>query len=361
MTARGRISAFQFFCTVFVCRIIALFTFIITDKNAFPPGDRSVIFLPFLLAGLLAFLPTVLITGKNEDRTIFTLTDRVHPNLSRGIGLLYTAGAVWSAGMSLVRFDLFMSTVMFSGAKLWGFILFLIAAAVLVALRGPETVARMSVPVLALLAASLIYVCVTTGKEFDAANLDPPLLSGVLPLVKNGYSAVARTSEMAALLVTAPRINGGIKKGIFFWLLTFGVTVSAVYTLISGVTGAYGERQMFQLYALTVLSKLGVIERLDALICAIWVLCSLTRLAVYIMTAGMFLEGGFHIAANAKTYIGICLPIAAVYFALSGSVTSFSKVLASGVNEYVFTGLLIVIPPAVLLAERIKRKVDEIR
>lgn len=361
MTERGKISAFQFFCTVFVCRIIALFTFIITDKNAFPPGDRSVIFLPFLLTGLIVFLPAALVTGKKEDRTIFTLTDRLHPRISQGVGLLYAAGAVWSAGVSLVRFDLFMSTVMFSGAKLWGFVLFLIAAAALIALRGPETAARMSIPVLALLAASLLYVSVTTGKEFDAANLDPPLRNGFLPLVKNGYSAVARTSEMAALLVMAPRIKGSIKKGIFFWLLTFGVTVSAAYTLISGVTGAYGERQMFQLYALTVLSKLGVIERLDALICAIWVLCSLTRLAVYILTAGMFLKGGFHVSENWKLYLGICIPIAGVYFALSGSVTSFSKVLTSGVNEYVFSGLLIAVPLTVLLAERIVRKKTKIR
>ena len=356
MTAKGGISAFQFFSTVFVCRVIALFTFIITDTNAFPPGDRSVMFLPLLLLGTAACLPVFLVIGKKEDRTLFALTDRLHPAVSKGAALLYAAGAVWSAGVSLTRFDLFMSTVMFSGAKLWGLILLLAASAVLVALRGRETAARMSLPVLALLAASLVYVGVTVCGEFDPANLELPLRNGIQPLLKNGISSVARTGELAALFVFAPHIRGKIKRGVCLWWLSFGMTGSLLYTLISGVLGAYGERQMFQLYALTVLSKIGVAERLDALICAIWVLCSLVRLAFHLIAAGMFLEGGFPLHKGAPLYCGLALPVLAVYLLHSRSETFFARVIGSGINELFFLILLIAAPLSVYAAVKIKTR-----
>lgn len=354
MTQKGTLRSFQFFCTLFTCRIIALFTFIITDKARFPAGDRAVIFLPFLLTGLACALPTLLVIGKKEDRTIFTLTNELHPAVSKAVALVYALGGVWSAGVSLVRFDLFMSTAMYSGARMWGLIFLLTGAALIVKKGGFENVARMSVIVLAIIFCSLIYAGVSAGREFDASNLEPPLQNGVLPLIKNGFSAAARTSELASLLVLAPRIKGGVKKGVFFWFLCFGLTVSAVYTLILGVTGAYGERQMFQLYALTVLAKLGVIERLDALICAIWVLCSLVRLTFYLLTAEQFLTQGFGIKAGRWTDLSLSLPVLGVYLTLSGSVAAFSEMLRSGVNEIVFLVLLVAVPLTVFTACHIK-------
>ena len=226
----------------------------------------------------------------------------------------------------------------------------------MIALRGRETVSRMSLPVLALLGASLVYVGVTVIGEFDPANLELPLRNGVQPLLENGISAAARTGELAALLIFAPHIRGSIKKGIFFWWLTFGITGSLLYTLISGVLGTYGERQMFQLYALTVLSKLGAAERLDALICAIWVLCSLVRLTFHLIAAGMFLEGGFPVRRGAQLYCGLALPVLAIYFVLQRSVTVFARVIGSGINELIFLLLLIAVPLTVFAAVKIKTR-----
>lgn len=354
MKNKGNISAFQFFCTLFVCRIIALFTFIITDQDRFPPGDRMVIVLPFILVGLLTAVPAMLVIGPMENRTIFSLTDSLSPALTRLTAALYAAGAVWSAAVSAVRFELFMSTVMFSGAALFGLIVLLLLSALLIARRGLETVARMSVAVTALLAVSLIYVIFTTAKDFDPANLSPPLQKGLLPLAENSFSAAARTSELAALFVLSPKIKGPVKKGFLFWLTIFGGTVSGIYTLILGVTGAYGERQMFQLYALTVLSKIGVIERLDSLICAIWVLCSLLRLAFYLMTGSEFLKSGFGIRNDSSVLIGLSAALLAVCAVLSPRIALFSAILGSGANEIVFSVLLIGLPLTLLTAKKIK-------
>ena len=359
MTGAGKISSAQFFCILFVSRLLALFTFILTGADSFPAGDRMIVFLPFFILGLFAAVPVMLVLGRKEDRTLFALTDGLSPALTRVCCVLYAGGAVWSAAVSIVRFELFMSTVMFAGAVLTGLIALLVLSAAFAAGRGIETIGRMSVAVLTLTAVSLIYVGLTTAGEFETANLEPPLQNGIWDLIKNSSSAAARTGELAALLILAPEIRGKIKKGYVFWLLAFGLTASVLFTLILGVTGAYGERQMFQLYALTVLSRIGVAERLDPLICAIWVLCSFTRLAFHLCIGAMFLRRGFPKAQGNAVYFLLGAPVFAVFLMLSGKTLSFSAVLGSGVNEIVFSVLLIGLPLAVLLANRIKRKPRE--
>ncbi len=354
MRDKGSVSAAQFFCVLFVSRIIALFTFIITDAAAYPAGDRGIVFLPFILAGVLCAVPVLLVLGRKEDRTLFTLTERLSPAVTKGAALIYTAGAVWSAAVSAVRFELFMSTVMYTEAFLTPLIALMLGAAVLIAARGLEPMGRMSVGVLALIAVSLAYVGATTAGEFELANLEPPLQSGVGTLLKEAFFAVARTSELATMLILAPRIHGSVKKGYLLWLALFGLTISAVFTVILGVTGAYGERQMFQLYSLTVLSRIGVIERLDSLICAIWVLCSLTRLAFHLYVGALYLEKCAPVKPGAKAYILLSLPVFGLYLLFSGKIVRFADVLRSGANEAVFSVLLIGIPLAVWAAEKIK-------
>lgn len=359
MKGKGKISTFQFFSILFVCRMIAFFTFIITDRSEFSPENRSMLFLPYIVLGLLASVPALIIIGKKENGTVFDLTNRLSPKVTKLVSVIFAAAALWSAAVSITRFDLFMSTVMYPETELFAFILLMLAAAILIAHSGLETAGRMSVIIISTIGVSLAFVVITTVNHFKYTNLSPPLLNGVLPLIKSGFSSVTRTSELAALLVFAPKVNGSIKKGVAVWLLLLGIIISALFTLILGVTGEYGERQMFQLYALTVLSKIGVIERLDALICAIWVLCSLTRLAFYLYTSELFFEGGFKIKSRTPVFIAFSFIILAAYTCLSRSVTFFSKVLSFGINETVFTLIIIILPIIILIADRIKQRYNK--
>ena len=356
MKQKGAVGAGQLFCVLFVCRTASLFTFIITDDSRFPAGDRPLLFLPFTLLGLLCAVPAFLVMGPHGRGTLLSRAGRVSPALSKACAAVYAAGAIWSAGIGLARFEVFADTVLFPGEKTLALLGILAAAGAFLARRGLEVLARMGPPVLALTGVSLVLVCATVAKHFDAANLSPPLPDGPGTLALNGFRAAARTGEIASLLAAAPAVRGSVKKGTVLWLSAFGLSASAVYTLSLGVTGAYGERQMFQLYNLTVLARFGVIERPDAAICAVWVLCSLLRLAFHVYIAGLFLEEGF--SFQAKTPLYVCLGAAALAAALplGGNVAVFARVIASGVNEALFTALVIALPLAVTAAERIKQK-----
>ncbi len=353
---KGRIGAFQLFAAAFVSRTVALVTFVIEKSADFPPGDRPLVFLPFFLFGMLGAAPMLLVTGKNGDRTLLSLADGLSPGFRRVLGALYAGAALWNAALGIARFDLFMGEVMFPEAKIFWLAALLAAAAVTAACRGTEAVARGSVAVLCLTAASILYVCLTTVGNFDVANLEPPLQNGLLPLAAAGAAGAARTGELLALGVLAPRVSGSVKKAATAGLLSFGLTVSAVYALISGVTGAYGERQTFQLYALSTLAKLGVFERLDALICAVWVLCTLLRTAFFLLIGESYFAEGF----GAKRTGSFLLPGAAVTLAVAALLPNGENGLPASAaalpGTVVFLVFLVALPLGVWTAYTVKTK-----
>lgn len=356
MTRRaGNISAFQFFCTVFVCRATAMFTFVFADPDAFPPGDRSVLFLPFALVGTLACVPLLLLSGKCGEDGLFALTDRLSPAVSAGSALVFTGCAVWSAAVGLVRLEQFMGTVMFSGGRLYGLCFLLLAAAAAVARAGTETVTRTGAAVLALLAGALLFVGAATAKDFDVANLEPPLRGGLWKPLRVSFYAAARTAELLALPALMPRVRGNIKKGLAVWFLSFGMTASALYTLALGVTGAYGERQTFRFYALGALAKAGVLERADALLCAVWVLCSLVRVSLFLLAAARF-SAGLKVKSKTGAVVGAAALTFAVYAALSGGAARFSAAAGDRADEAVFCVGAIALPLLLYAAVTFKEK-----
>lgn len=354
MTDSGKISVFQL-CAIFtVCRITALFTFIAPRTTPFDPGDRLILFIPFFLFSALFALPVFLVTEDGGDLT--SLTNDLSPVLTGILAVIYIAAEIWNAGVSTAKFELFMTTAMFSGAVLLPLTALMLLACVYIARRGDQTVGRCCVILLGVLLVSVFAVIASTAKDFDVLNLSRPIESGIWPLVRNGFSAAARTPETAALLFIQPKVNGNIKKGYFLWLALFGLFASAVLTAVAGVTGKYGDNQTFQLYTLTVLASFGPFEKADDVITGIWVLCSMFRTAFYISLASETAVRAFRIKNKYLLYFVFGAGILLVCFFLSRSVSILSGILASGVNEFLFALLAGVFPTIVYTASRFKRK-----
>ncbi len=354
MNEKNSIGAFQLCCIFFLSRVLALFTFILPESERLAAGDRPLLFLPFFVFGLLVLLPAFVLCKRKES--VFDLTDRVSPNLTRFCAVLFALGAVWSATVGLARVSLFAGTVLFEGGSLTLPMLGLTASTVIVAVKGRETVARAAVIVAGLLVFVFLFVLATTAKGFDVANLEPPFENGVLSFMKQGILAVTRTPELGALLLLVPNVKGNVRKNTSLWLLFFGITASASFLIITGVTGAFGERQMFQLYTLTTLSKLGAMERMDDIFAAVWVLAALIRTAFFLRLGGECVTRV--LSKTSSKHIIIFLGAAAfgLCLLLSGSVVTFADVLASGGNVVMFVSFIVLLPVVVLIAEKMKQK-----
>lgn len=352
MTDGRKIGRAQLFAIFFISRVTALFTFIAPRTTPFEPGDRLLLFFSFFMFSALFAVPVFLVTKNGSSIT--SATDRLSPVLTKALAAVYIAALLWNAGVSTAKFELFMTTAMFSGAVLLPFTALMLLACVYIALKGTQTIGRCCTVVLAAFFLSVAAIIASTLGDFDILNLTPPLRDGVLPVLKNGFAAAARTPEAGVLLFIQPEVNGKIRKSYLAWLAVFGLFAAAALTVIAGITGRYGDEQMFPLYALTVLAKFGPFEKADDVLTGLWVLCSMFRTAFYIALTAGIANRVFQIKNKILTYFisGAC--VLCVYFLLSQSVELLSGVLSSGINELLFTLLAGIVPLGVYAACRRK-------
>lgn len=351
---KEKISTNQFYAILFISRVMALFTFIAPQKTAFESGDRILVFIPFFIFEMLFSIPVFLITKRGE--TLPQTANGVSPKAAKAVSVIYFLSFSWSAAISVSRFELFMSTALFPDSDLTFFIILLLLICIYTAAKGIEPLGRCCTAVFVTIIISAAIILSVSIKDFDYTNLTPPFLSGISPFIQNGFSAAARTPELASMLFMLPCVNGNPKKSLFIRILFFGFFASGILGIIAGVTGAYGDGQMFQLYTLTVIADFGIFEKADALFTAVWVLCIIFRTVFYFILANMSVEQSFN--KNNK-YLTFSLSAAVVfisYLFLSKSVTVFSDVLASGINEAIYTLGMAVIPVLIYLSSVIKAK-----
>lgn len=357
MTNSKKISVFQLYAVFFISRVTAFFTFIAPSDTPFSPGDRMILFIPFFLFSALFSLPVFLVT--KDGKTLPDLAGNLSPFLPKILTLVYFIAVLWNAGVSIAKFEFFMTTAMFSEAILFPFTALFLIACVYIAMKQTQSIARCCTILLVLLLVSVTAIMISTIKEFDVNNLTLPLGEGIFPLLKNGFSAAARTPETAALLFIKPEVNGKTNRAYFLWLALFGLFGSIALGFIAGVTGRFGDNQTFQLYTLTVLAKFGPFEKADDILSGLWVLCSLFRTAFCISFAAKNIEMTFAVKNKYMIYFLSGFIVFSFYYILSRSVGTLSGVLASGINELLFAVLTGAVPFIVFAAFVMKKKTNK--
>lgn len=344
---KGKISTFQFFTVVFICRITEYFTYIAPKESTVLPTDRIFAMLFFLLLCTVSLIPTFLILRRFNKNSVPSLARSASPVLGKAAACIYTLAFVMSAAQSVARFELFISTVMFPDTDINMITALLLLASVFAAAKGAEAVGRASVTVFAVLAASFTFLIMTSISEFDAVNFSPPLCDGIDAALRDGISGASRTWEILFFAAAIPFVNGSPVKSAAAWLSSFAFTALVGFCVIDGVTGMYGERQMFKLYTLTLLARLGFLERFDDVLIGIWVLCELIKVSFCMLAASKAFEDGFEKKAPKYFYPAVCVGIFAVFTAASRSVGRFSEAVSSIGAKLVFGACAVLLPSVI--------------
>ena len=350
---RDDISGMQLFSVLFVSRIIGLFTFTVPQETGFSAGDRVLFTLPFFLCCLLCAVP-VFLTAKHPAG-ILGMALEVSPALAKTAGVLLCGAFLCAAALGVLRFELFVSTVMFPERDTLLLTVLLLAAASAAAVHGMQSLGRTATVLLALLAASMVFILLATANRFDLLNLTLPLESGVTPVLKNGFRSACRTMELTALSVAPTFTKGNLRKTGVGWLAAFSLTAAAVFFTIGGVTGRYGEQQMFQLYTVTAIAKFGVFERLDAILTGLWILGAFLQAAFFLRLAADAVGQAFDRQLSAAPVFaggGVTFALFLLFSVLAARTEGAATLAAS---EIVFLLTAVALPGTVILARRIKR------
>ncbi len=356
MTKKGTVSTFQMFSILLLCRMTALFTFMLPTTGFLLSGDRILTVLPLMLTELFTGLIAVRLISRTDSKSIIAQTALFSQGASKISAVIYFLTFIWFAGISAARFELFISTVMFPNSELFLMTLILVGAAFYAALKGLEALGRASVILSVILALSIAFILLTVSEDFEYTNLKPVLTEGLSPVISLALYASARSSELITLYATAPYIKGNIRKMTLSWIVTVSLATAVILFFLAGVTGEYGDDQIFPLYTLTVIAKFGIFERLDDILSGLWVLSTFIQLSFLLIAGSLAVEQGFGNRKKIPVLITECIAVLGIYFISSQTVTAYSEIISSVFQDLLFVTVMLILPLALTLFHKIKKR-----
>lgn len=277
--AKRKISAGQFFISMFVSRVVVT----IALNGQYTGGENMLeSIISYVLAMGLGFLIALPVWGLHRRRPDLDIAKTAVEDLGapgKAVPLLYFLYFVLINGTSLALFQLFlMDTVnpAFSAALVTAA---LAGAALYGALRGIETIARCAtcVFVLLLLGCGLVFGIVSW--RFSPENLEPLFYNGFSQTCQGVLLFIARTSIFADMAMLLPMVKG--KKGLGFacWAGGTALFVGLLLFLVVGCLGRYAYTQNFPVYTLAAITQVRSMQRLDAVFTGVWMMGLVIKLS----------------------------------------------------------------------------------
>ena len=351
-----------------------------------PPATRLLPGLCAELAGRaawlcpLAALPVLLITAWLIKK--LTSNAAAGENLAglmlRGLGrwagaavlIIYGLWLVAYAGFSLRSSASRFIYSIYPGAPPWPFVVAGLVMGLFAVLAPVKALARASELFRWLLVLALVPILVLGVLEMDADTLVPVYMSDAVPVLEGALSALGTGAFLIVNIGFLERGPGELKRG------RFCLGAALLMALIIAVTiGRFGAELTGQLtYPFFALGRntslFGVVERIEALVTALWVLSDFVLFAFSLSAGSSCLRLALGLGLDAvserrklfdmhggRWLVWLCTALSALTAVLiapdSASLALFSKVIAPGVNLLMLFGILL---PALLIG-RIRGKI----
>ena len=349
-----RIRPFSFYSLIFISRIFGLLTFPNDDTATLTSFNGNLIAVTYIPLTVLLSLPIMLLRKKTGYSGVYKIGE-THPAAAKTVFAGYACFFLWQAALGAVMLDSFSGVAMFQRAGHPWLMLLFFALALVAALTGQETAARAAPPVLLFFFATVCMLSAATLPYFSKENLQKLSETDVSRLVQNGLAAALRTAEPAGLLFYASGRQKGGQSGLPLTISAIGVTVSLLFTLITGVTGAFGETQRFQFYTLTTVAELGTVERMDDLLCVLWVFFAMLKTVFYLTLA---IDGFRYAGIRLQTKGGFLFLLAAAWgsYLLLIKADAVRRFFTDSAGNMLLVFLFTALLPSVLLCAESQRK-----
>lgn len=287
MYARHKISTRQVFFMLFVLTftpsVRALAPYVAGEaKQAGWVACFTVLFF-FLI---LIYAIHRIVSKYRKENFVEIACDILGRVLGRALTLAYI---IWFTLVGGIYFRIFADRMLSSVYPSTDIAMFLLTMTLLLALtlkRGIVPVARMGELLFPILLGVFIFICITILPRIKLTNLLPISYLDILPILKGSFKVLAINAYAVILLLFSGIINDkentarlGLKAGLF--LAVAQTTLVAVIFTSVGLTIALKSSYTF-LMAAKDISLFNIIERVESLILAVWVISDFILLAVFI-------------------------------------------------------------------------------
>lgn len=289
---------------------------------------------------LVLLLPTVLWLRRG---TVQAAYDR-SPSMGKVVSALYLAVCFFVLVVDVLQFFDFAQKTMKADFSVFVLTAAFIGVCLIAALYGIEALGRAAMPVAVLSGICLILFTVTLVPEMELLHFPPVSAGGIGRVVSKAVSDLPRSAEVVAIGLLYPYVNGSATKGVVgFSGATAGFSALASVTAI-GVLGDYAAQTAYPYYAAVTAAQVGVFQRLDIFVTALWLGTFFVRFTLFCM---LFLEQSRRLFGNrARMVISITTFIALllVAFGLQSGIYRGGWQFLTPVYWGILIGFCIVLP-----------------
>lgn len=280
ITDKTKITSAQFFGLIYLSMLVGVFLYMSNTSSL--PGSSDSILRPivFGILNMLLMLPMLFYVKIIGSEDVFSFLEKKSELLSRIAAALYCISFLLGITGTAARFDIFASSVMFYETDMSFFVAVMLFVCVLISGFGLGAIARSGIIFTVLVSlgtAAVIITALLNGIDF--LNFTPLFNETPREFFSDRFGFSYFCTELSALLIFLPKIEGNIKKSYFKWVVGSGVVMCTLAFSIVGSLGAFANSQLFPVYAVSSVGGIGIVDRVDSLETALWMLCVVIKIS----------------------------------------------------------------------------------
>lgn len=254
---------------------------------------------------------------------------------------------LWVMSFTVYSMAEFMVNAIYPGSSSMFFIATMLICALYAAYLGLEGIARSALIIFVLFVLSILLTIFGVMDRVNLINIPPFPMEEISSVLTGAWKIMARSSGIIIYLLAAPYVRSKAKRGFWIMLLSIAAFMELVTFLVSGVLGELGRTQAYPFFMLTTIAEVSILQRMDALHVAIWVMVSFLRIALCLWLIRQQLLICLPLKQQADKAKWL-LPIVAFLGLIFAAAMNENRLLSSRVLAIFTTGLPILLLGAVL-------------
>ncbi len=351
---KSTVTAPQFFALLYLSMLGSVFMYISSPEITIATAESLLRPVVFAIASIVFAIPIYFLCAKGnlKENLQSEKESKVYKGVAVFYGIVYFIDALMTAG----RFDLFASSELFPGTEMTYFLIGLVAVCVALSFCGLGALGRASTVFTIVVVGATLFASLTLSKEVDFLNFTPLFETGIGDFFWDSLLFCVQASEIGAIVIFFPEIKGNVKKHYIWWSILSAVSFSFVLFFVISTLGAFADTQLFPTYSAVSLAQFGLFERLDALETAIWILCVVTKLTLYISAIVKCICFAFPKLSEKITAISVGVVIAGFLIFISGNIQNFGFISFTPLVVVIYLLPVLVLPSILLVYNLIKRR-----
>jgi len=318
MLEDGKISGRQVLLLLIINRLVIAFTYV--PAINYPPQNQDVwLATAFALPLVLLFsTPSLLLALWFPKESLIQCSRTLLGKAGLLVGILYVWIFFHTGAIALRQFGEFMASVPMAETPLLVFILSIIVIVASLARNGLEVMGRMADIITPVALGTILIVVALVAKEADIKALSPVLEAGIAPVLYGAFTiSTLSIDNMLIVSMVIPYLNkprGVTRIVIGAFIINTVVFMIIIISVITTFGVSQAQLRTFPTLSLMRLVQLGnVIERIEMVHMAIWVLGIILKVAVFCYLAALGLSQFFKL----QNYRPLVLPVSALMVVLS--------------------------------------------